>query len=79
MGRVFVWRIGFLLVLAVAALVLFLARAASDDKQTLWELLGDVWPELAVVAAVILVGWYLGRPTKRDPAPAAPAARGGTS
>jgi patatin-related protein len=69
-GWVFAGRIGLLLVLAIAALVLFLAFAAADDKQTLWELLGDVWPELAVVAGVIAVGWYLGRPTKHDPAPA---------
>ena len=75
-GWVFAWRFGFLLVLAAAALVLFLAFAASDDKQRLWQLLRDVGPELALVAAVIAIGWFLGRPTKRDPAPTAPTPRG---
>ena len=70
-GKGFAGRVLFLFVLALAAIVLFLAYAASDTKQTLWELLGDVWPELAIVAGVIFVGWFLGRPAKRDPAPAA--------
>ena len=69
-GWALVGRLFVLAVLAIVALGLVLARIASDEKQSLQEWLGDIWPRALVVAVVIVVGWYLGRPSRRDPAPA---------
>jgi hypothetical protein len=62
-------RMVVLALLAIAAVGLVLAFSTSDGKQSLLEWLGDVWPRVLIVGLVIVVGWYLGRPSRRDPSP----------
>jgi patatin-related protein len=75
-GRRLAGRLALLLLLAAIALAAALWKMAADAKQTPWELLVTVLIRLAPVVLVLAVGWFLGRPRKKDdvPSPVPPPA-----
>ena len=61
-----VLRLLLLVLLAAAALTAVLLQTASENDQSVWQLLLDSGLRALLVVVVIAVGWFLGRPTKRD-------------
>ena len=65
------WRLAvrliLLLLIAVAALVAVLWQTASESDQSVVELLIDAGLRVLLVVVVLGVGWFLGRPTTREP------------
>ena len=61
-----VLRLLLLVLLAAAALTAVLLQTAAENDQSVWQLLLDSGLRALLVVVVIAVGWFLGRPTKRD-------------
>jgi patatin-related protein len=68
-GRALALRLGLLALITVAALVGVLWQTLREKDQSLGELALDIGLRVLLVAVVLGVGWFLGRPTNRVPEP----------
>ncbi|MCW2704231.1 MAG: patatin [Blastococcus sp.] len=60
-------RLVLLVLVAAAVLAAVLIQTASENKQSIRDLLLDTGLRVLLVAVVIGVGWFLGRPTRHAP------------
>jgi hypothetical protein len=68
-GRRLAVRLGLLALVAAVALAGVLWQIAREEDQSVGEVVLDVVLRILLVAVVVGVGWFLGRPTDRVPAP----------
>jgi uncharacterized SAM-binding protein YcdF (DUF218 family) len=60
-------RLLLLVLVAAAVLAAVLIQTASENKQSIGDLLLDTGLRVLLVVVVVGVGWFLGRPTQHTP------------